>query len=207
MPTPEGYKDSDEYFSGIPIARYLDENEYWSVSIAARPENGLILEFGVCGGQSLNFIADRIQKKKIYGFDSFLGLPERWYNMGVGTFKLCEAELNNLPNFIRPNAEIVMGMFEDTLPNFVKEHPEPISLMNVDCDVYSSTKTVLKFTGPLLVPGTIIMFDEYIDYEGWREHEFKAFEEFIAESGKKYEYVALNQKGYPYPSRVSVRMI
>jgi Macrocin-O-methyltransferase (TylF) len=198
--------DSDRYFEGRTIIRCADENEYWNCSIAARPENGQILEFGVAGGQSLNYIADRIQKKKIYGFDSFQGLPERWYNMGVGTFKLCEAELNNLPNFIRPNAEIVMGLFEDTLPWFVEKHPESVSLLHVDCDIYSSTKTVFKFVGPLLVAGTIIMFDEYIDYDGWQEHEYKAFQEFIAESGRAYEYLFINVKGFPYPSRVSVRM-
>jgi hypothetical protein len=201
-----------QYFAERAVKRISGENEYWEYVIAARPENGQILEFGVAGGQSLNYIADRIRGKKIYGFDSFTGLPEEWYNMGVGTFKLCEEELNNLPRFIRPNAEIVRGMFEDTLPSFVKEHPEPVALLHVDCDIYSATKTVFRYVGPLLVPGTIIMFDEYIDYPHWQEHEYKAFQEFICDSGRSYEYVAVNpdsgrsQKNL-YPSRVSVRML
>jgi hypothetical protein len=39
------------------------------------------------------------------------------------------------------------------------------------------------------VPGTIIVFDEYFNYPNWEEHEYKAFQEFIGESGLGYRYL------------------
>jgi hypothetical protein len=42
------------------------------------PSTGLILEFGVFSGNSINIIADKFPLRTIYGFDSFEGLPEEW---------------------------------------------------------------------------------------------------------------------------------
>jgi Macrocin-O-methyltransferase (TylF) len=70
-------------------------------------------------------------------------------------------------------------------------HPGPVSLLNVDCDLYSSTRTILRYLGHKIVPGTIILFDEYLNYPGWWQHEFKAFQEYIAWSGQTYEYISI----------------
>ncbi len=175
----------------------VSKSDYWDYSIAARPANGLILEFGVEHGRTSNYIAQRIGDSKMYGFDSFKGLPEDWVLGNVkGSFK-CD-----IPQ-VRNNVELVIGMFEDTLPSFVKAHSEPVSFMHVDCDLYSSTKTVFKYLGGQIVPGTIIMFDEYIGFPEWREHEYRAFQEFVAESGRAYEYLSRLDGG----PQVSVRMV
>ncbi len=76
------------------------------------------------------------------------------------------------------------GFFADT-------HAGPVSLLHVDCDLYSATKTVLRYLGHRLVAGSIILFDEYLNYPGWRHHEFKAFQEYIAWSGQRYEYLSV----------------
>jgi hypothetical protein len=47
----------------------------------------------------------------------------------------------------------------------------------------------------MLVPGSIIIFDELINYHGWEEGEFKAFTEFAAERKLAFEYVAYNRTG------------
>ena len=39
---------------------------------------GDFLEFGVFQGRSINIIAEKFPDQKIYGFDSFKGLPEDW---------------------------------------------------------------------------------------------------------------------------------
>ena len=36
------------------------------------------------------------------------------------------------------------------------------------------------------------MFDEYYNYPNWREHEFKAFREFVDEAGLAYKYVGFS---------------
>ncbi|WP_274364043.1 hypothetical protein [Paenibacillus thermotolerans] len=57
--------------------------------------DGLFLEFGVREGDSVNFIANIISPRIIYGFDSFEGLPETWerkkdgsLNYEAGTFSV-----------------------------------------------------------------------------------------------------------------------
>ena len=117
------------------------------------------MEFGVFNGTSINHIADRVAPHKVYGFDSFKGLApaDGWYKVRKGYFALPE------PPAVRDNVELVVGLFEDTLPEFLSKHPEPASLIHVDCDLYDSTKTVLDNTGlaSIVSSGTIIMFDEF----------------------------------------------
>jgi len=36
--------------------------------------------------------------------------------------------------------------------------------------------------------GTVIVFDEYFGYPGWREHEYRAWQEFVAASGVRFDY-------------------
>jgi hypothetical protein len=42
----------------------------------------------------------------------------------------------------------------------------------------------------MIGPGTVIVFDEYLNYPGWQEGEHKAFMEFIAETKLQFAYVA-----------------
>ncbi len=39
---------------------------------------GAFLEMGVCTGKTINFIAALNPEERIWGFDSFDGLPEQW---------------------------------------------------------------------------------------------------------------------------------
>jgi hypothetical protein len=70
-------------------------------------------------------------------------------------------------------------------------NPSPVSFLHIDCDLYSSTKTVLHYLGNRIRSGTVIVFDEYFNYVGWRNHEYKAFAEFIAASGLSYRYIGV----------------
>jgi hypothetical protein len=42
------------------------------------------------------------------------------------------------------------------------------------------------------VPGTLLLFDEYIGYPGWEHGEYKAFKEFVEKEGRSYEYLAFS---------------
>jgi len=151
--------------------------------------DGLVCEFGVFRAESLNRIADRLPDRTVYGFDSFEGLPERWREGfepgGFGTG-------GRLPE-VRPNVRLVEGWFDATLPAFAAAHPGPAALLHVDCDLYSSTRCILEQLGRRLVPGSVIVFDEYYNYPGWEEHEFRAFAEFAARWRLGYEYLAYNR--------------
>jgi hypothetical protein len=150
--------------------------------------DGLFLEFGVWSGRTINFIAER-RSGLVHGFDSFEGLPEDWaLHYRKGTF----ATNGQLPE-VRSNVRLHVGWFDQTLPRFVSEHSEAVALLHVDCDLYSSTRTIFELLGDRIASGTVIVFDEYFNYPDWREHEYKAFQEFIHAKGLRYRYVAYNQ--------------
>lgn len=144
------------------------------------------MEFGVYQGHTINTISSLLPDKIVYGFDSFEGLPEDW-NIYV---KKGNFNLNGVLPKVNENVRLVKGWFNETLPDFVKEHSEPCAFIHVDCDLYSSTKTIFHELRNQIVSGTVIAFDEYFNYPGWQEGEYKAFMEFLAWNNLKFEYIA-----------------
>ena len=159
--------------------------------------NGLVLEFGVRFGNSIRQIA-ALAKQEVHGFDSFEGLPEVWHFEPKGSYTT-KGVIPAVPQ----NVQLHAGWFEDTLPKFLEQHSGTIRFINVDCDIYSSTKTVLTLLAPRIVPGTVIVFDEYIGNEHWREDEFKAFQEAVAHNDWKYEYLCFSV----FTKQVVVRIV
>lgn len=146
------------------------------------PPDGLALEFGVYSGSTLKAIATH-RGSGVYGFDSFDGLPENW-RTGFPSGAFAKSEPPQVTG-----AELVIGWFTDTLPSFMAEHAdEPVAFVHVDCDLYSSTVTVLEHVGPRLRPGAVLVFDEYLNYPGWQNHEHKAWSEFVERTGIGFEY-------------------
>jgi predicted O-methyltransferase YrrM len=145
---------------------------------------GLALEFGVATGTTLAIIADAVAgDRTVVGFDVFTGLPETWRTgFPAGEFAQEPPDI--------PGATVVAGLFEDTLPAFLAQTDEPIAFLHVDCDLYSSTKTVLDLTADRLVPDAVLIFDEFFNYPGWQQHEFRAWTECVQESGRTFEYLA-----------------
>lgn len=155
------------------------------------PAEGLMLECGVADAASLRHVA-KATTRMLHGFDSFEGLPENW----AGTFerKGKFGRGGALPE-VPANVALHKGWFEQTLPAFIAANPEQaIAFLHVDCDIYSSTITVFRELGPRLAPGTVIVFDEYFNYPNWQRHEWRAFQEFIRDSGFSYRYLGFAQK-------------
>jgi hypothetical protein len=149
--------------------------------------NGLYLEFGVYKGETINYISKKINSK-IYGFDSFEGLPEFWRD----GFPKNYFKVENLPQ-VNSNVKLIKGLFDQTIPLFASEHlNDKIAYLHIDCDLYSSTKSIFKYLGHKIISGTVIVFDEYFNYPYWQENEFKAFQEFIFENKLKYQYITYN---------------
>ncbi|TXJ54800.1 hypothetical protein EPJ67_11080 [Brachyspira aalborgi] len=82
--------------------------------------------------------------------------------------------------------------FYETLPKFLEEYKEKAAFIHIDCDLYSSTKTIFDNIYDRIVPNTVIQFDEYYNYPGWRNHEFKAFQEFCKKYSVEYEYIGIS---------------
>lgn len=170
-----------------------DRDELARFALARAPAEGLVAEFGVAGGASLRNLASQTQRQ-VHGFDSFGGLPEDW----AGTKEKAGAftQKGKLPK-VPGNVTLHPGWFDQTLPAFLAANPGPAAFIHVDCDIYSSTVTIFAALRGRIVPGTVVLFDEYFNYPGWKAHEYKAFQEFIAGTGLSYEYIGYSaEKGH-----------
>jgi hypothetical protein len=143
--------------------------------------SGIAIEVGVWNGSTINKIAKsrHFNDKRVYGFDSFEGLPETWDRndspYAKGHFNL-QGQLPSVPE----NVELVKGWFCDTLPVFAASHQEDkIALLHIDCDLYSSTVDTFKNLKQMFQDNMIIVFDELINYPGYERHEILAFYEFL----------------------------
>lgn len=146
--------------------------------------SGMYLEFGVNYGGSIRFIASKTDHV-VNGFDSFEGIPEDWGNEKKGSY----STYGQLPEVPR-NVVLHQGWFSDTLPVFMEENDENLAFANIDCDLYSSTKDVFDILGDRVKKDSVLIFDEYLMVEDWKDHEFRAFQEFVADRKLRYEYLA-----------------
>ena len=148
--------------------------------------SGLVLEFGVRFGTSIRQIA-RLAPQAVHGFDSFEGLPEAWHGEAAGSY----STLGAIPE-VPANVILHKGWFDQTLPVFLANESALVRFMNIDCDLYSSTRTILELLAPRIAEGTVMVFDEYFGHEHWREDEFKAFQEAAAANGWQYRYIGFS---------------
>lgn len=158
------------------ITWYQNRFEMLSHAAAVAPAEGLVLEFGVASGATINHLAcsHSLRERRLYGFDSFYGLPEAWGHYPVGHFA-CE------PPRVAANVQLIVGLFVETVPAFLADHEGACALIHLDADLYSSTRTVLEALDARIVEGTVIELDEYF-VEG---SEQRAFGEWLAATGRR----------------------
>lgn len=178
VPADEDLVLPDTPHQSYDLGPYVDQHYVLLRRILKQLPFGIALEFGVGKGLSTQMIARHMP---VIGFDSFQGLPEDWREgYPKGSFA-CEK-----PTIA--NAVIVTGMFEDTLRDLHWDGMRSVGLVHIDCDLYSSTKTVLDLAFPAIQRHTIsrwrgmyVVFDEWHGYEGCEEHEQRAWREFAAD--------------------------
>ena len=131
------------------------------------------LEFGVANGGSFYWWMEHHTNtdSRFHGFDTFSGLPEDW-----GHFK--KGDMNNGNEVLQTKdtrASFYQGLFQQTLPSFVKTfNNQNMSVVHMDADLYSSTLFTLTTLAPYLKKGDIIFFDEFCV----PTHEFLAVKNF-----------------------------
>lgn len=159
-------------------------------------KSGFYLEMGVGTGTTVNFLATLNPTRKIYGFDSFEGLPTDWDTgdkvLKAGTFGLKQKEAK-IP--VLKNVVVYKGLFKQILPTFKQQvlKDNAIALLHIDSDTYDSAKDALTILQENIKPGTIIVFDEFYNYPNFDQHEWKAFQEFMTEHHLHAEYIAFNK--------------
>ncbi len=161
---------------------------------------GDVIECGVFRGMSLRQIgmtlSEKARDKQLFGLDSFEGFPQdkvRWRDMGFmrfpslvrKKFKMCNdtpARLENFFDCFGIKGTTVKGFFQDTLPQF-KNHK--FCFIHLDCDIYESYRECLNGLYDCLVPGGIVVFDDYRSTK-WPGAE-RAVNEFFVSRDEKVE--------------------
>lgn len=140
---------------------------------------------------------------RFFAFDSFKGLPalseedsfSQDFAEGQYAFSLEEFQTNIQKQGVPLERVVpVPGWFENTCnAKTANEHKiEKAAVVFIDCDLYSSTKTVLEFIGNYLQDGTVLIFDDWFSYRGHpRRGEQKAFYEWASsdEISTRFQFV------------------
>ena len=157
--------------------------------------DGDYVEFGCHGAVTFRLAFDQIQQRgggrHLWAFDSFQGLPAQdgakdqhpvWQAGAMATSEADFHALCRAHGILPEQYTAVAGFYDDTLPRLEPvAAPANIALAYVDCDLYSSTTTVLDFVRPRLKPGMLIAFDDYFCWSATQPSgERQAFLEFEA---------------------------
>jgi len=145
--------------------------------------------------------------RKLWAVDSFRGLPApsdpkddhpAWtkgtLSMSVDEFHgICAR--NGIP---RDAYEVVPGYYDQTLriDDTSPKLPQNIALAYIDCDLYSSVMTVLRYLRPRLKHGAIVALDDYFAYSATQASGARrAAIEFLA-SEKEWRLIPYVQYGW-----------
>jgi hypothetical protein len=130
---------------------------------------------------------------RFFAFDSFRGLPEpgpldsRSEDFTEGMYASTEDEfLDNLKLHAVDTSKVVTvpGWFEVTCQQqtIVSHRMKSAAIVHIDCDLYESARIALKFIEPLLVDGTVLIFDDWYCFRGNPSlGEQRAFREWTAD--------------------------
>tara|TARA_Y100001968_G_scaffold333447_1_gene396315 strand:- start:1014 stop:1892 length:879 start_codon:yes stop_codon:yes gene_type:complete len=161
--------------------------------------SGDLVECGVAEGGSALLLCrlneEYDENRQVWLFDSFEGLPEPTdddFKSGKTGFHVrplpkgsCLGTIENVSNLLfdkyridRSNVELVKGWFQDTLPNKASKIDQ-IAVLRLDGDWYESTKCCLIHLYSKVVPGGVVILDDYISCFGCK----KATDEFLQENG------------------------
>ena len=179
------------------LTKILFVNEAYQLIL---DQPGIIVEFGTWWGQNLVLFENLRaiyepfnQSRRVVGFDTFQGYPEISEKdrpsdtIKVGGYKVAENyrdyleslidyhEKNNVLAAIKKH-ELVQGDVTKTAPAYFEKNDDVIiALAYFDMALYEPSKAALEAIKPHLIPGSVLMLDEFNnrDYPG----ETRAFKE------------------------------
>lgn len=170
------------FVSRQSLALFLAKNEIFQKVLKS---HGAIIEAGVFMGgglftwAQLSAIYEPVNhNRRVIGFDSFDGFPDisdedqvddnehlkvHGYKFDGEMELLKTAEIHSLTRPIGhiPKIELVKGMAEETIPEYIDNNPHlVVSLLYLDFDLYEPTKLALQHFLPRMPKGSVIAFDE-----------------------------------------------
>lgn len=193
---------------------YLSEEALYDLhqlvtEIEQRGRAGILIEAGCAlGGSAIVIAAAKSPARPFYVYDVFAMIPAptdqdgadaheryaliaaggspgiggaRYYGYEDELFRKVQDNFQALGLPVEENAvSLVQGLFQDTLVIH-----QPVALAHIDGDWYDSVMTCLVRIEPHLVPGGVIVVDDYDDWSGCR----KAVDEFFRDKMAQYVFV------------------
>ena len=163
---------------------------------------GHILEFGVFKGVSLIRLAtfrstlENDFARKIVGFDAFGKFPKKGLKLKIDQdFSIHHdksagngLDIKTLKNILNKkgfkNIELIKGNIIKTLPKYLDDNPETrIAFLHLDMDVKEPTDLALNLLFDRVVPGGLIILDDYNAVAG----ETISVDEFVKKNKLKIE--------------------
>lgn len=144
-------------------------------TLARTTPPGDFAEVGVFHGGSAYHLYEVALRsgRELHLFDTFTGTP--YHTPGLDHHKIdAEFAAAEAPERIRklmPTAHLHIGIYPSTHPEGLKD----LAFVHCDCDQYLSVKAVIDHMWPLVVPGGIMIFDDYPYLEGARKAVDDAF--------------------------------
>ena len=170
--------------SYYPLQRLHDRHAIFDlIATEVGDRQALYLEFGVYQGESIRYWSKLLKNSEsmLHGFDSFEGLPERWGDASKGQFSTS----GRVPEVHDARVKFFKGWFQNTLPSYrIPAHD--VLIINMDADLYSSTKFVLDTLSGSIAIGDWLYFDEF----STPRHEFRAFREFVEQTDMRFQAIA-----------------
>jgi O-methyltransferase len=163
----------------------------WVIEKEELAETINYIEFGVAGGESFKWFLEKNKNthSRFYGFDTFDGLPEDWGSFKKGAF----SNYNKIPEINDPRSRFYQGLFQQTVPGFLKEFDgTKRNVLMMDADLFSATLYALTSLASFLKKGDILFFDEFVV----PAHEFKAFQDFTQSYYLNLELIAAANNYY-----------
>jgi O-methyltransferase len=183
------YLYTDEHLKFVHILEAINYTH-----IAELP--AVYFEFGCHSGRTFSAAvrAARYLKMKdthFFAFDSFQGLPETTHTedgyFKSGTFATGVDEfvrsVRTLSGLSLKRTNIIEGFYEKSLSPDLQANMPKAGVIHIDVDLYSSTVEVLRFIKPLMMIGTVLIFDDWFCFPpGTNKGEARALKEFCLEN-------------------------
>jgi hypothetical protein len=190
-PALKDYTFTDERLKFVHILECMN---YLRIAGADGVIPAVYFEFGCHSGRTFSSAVRagtflNLRDAQYYAFDSFEGLPptdaheDGYFQTGTfATSRSAFLQIVERNTGLRLDSDhVVQGFYSASLTKSLQARMPKVGVVHIDVDLYSSTVEVLKFIKPLMVVGTVLVFDDWYTFPpGANKGERRALQEFCA---------------------------
>jgi hypothetical protein len=190
-PALKDYRFSDERLKFVHILECMN---YLRIAGADGVIPAVYFEFGCHSGRTFSSAVRaakflKLRDAQYYAFDSFEGLPptdpqeDGYFQAGqFATSRSTFVRIVRRNTGLRLDSDhVVEGFYSTSLTKTLQARMPKAGVVHIDVDLYSSTVEVLQFIKPLMVVGTVLLFDDWYTFPpGANKGERRALQEFCA---------------------------